>query len=344
MQPGIVEGFYGKPWTWEERINYADFIRSINFDFYIYAPKADKYLRENWKEPFPLNEARKLEQLSGIYHKKGIKWGAGLSLFNAYISFDSSVKLKIKEKLNELSSLNPDIIAVLFDDMRGDTENIAETQVGIVHFILENAGRSKIIFCPTYYSFDSILDDFFGQRPRDYLEYIGDNLDPGVDIIWTGPKVRSESITVEHLEKMYEILKRKPFIWDNYIANDGKEHRKHLYIKPFKNRERDILKHIAGFMVNPMNQAYLSRIPLLTAADELGTKCLSAPQYNPENSIKEAVRKICGNRYADRVCDYTKDFLAGVNAVPERRKTEMEKFFSSIKEKWALEILEWLKA
>lgn len=349
MQLGIIEGFYGRPWTWKARFEYADFIKRINFDFYIYAPKKDKYLRENWKEPFPRNEYDKLKELSIIYHQKGIKWGVGLSLFKAYLCFDNSVKSGIKKKLAEIASLNPDIIAILFDDMEGNIENIAKTQVEIVHFILEHTDISKILFCPTYYSFDPILDNFFGQRPVYYLKYIGDNLDPKVDIIWTGPEVRSESIITGHLKDVQRILKRKPFIWDNYIANDGKEHSQFLYIKPFKNRNYDILKHISGYMVNPMNQANLSQIPLLTIADELGSeqqfpkdkRCRT--QYDPEYSWKKAIQEVCGNRYSDKMFEYSIDLLKGLNALSEDRKAEMYKYFSLIKEDWAIELIEWLK-
>ncbi|NOY08556.1 MAG: hyaluronidase [Spirochaetes bacterium] len=338
MQIGIIEGFYGKAWQWKARFGYADFLRRIDFDFYIYAPKEDEYLRENWKEPFTEDKAGKLNDLSKIFREKGVKWGIGLSPFKAYISFDDSVKSRMRKKLDEIASLNPDIISVLFDDMRGDTENIAAVQVEIVHFIRKHVPSVRILFCPTYYSFDPLLDSFFGKRPGGYLKYIGDNLDTGVDIIWTGPRVRSESIDTEHLKKVREILKRKPFIWDNYIANDGEKHKKFLYIKPFKNRDRDILKHISGYMVNPMNQAYLSKIPILTIKDEL----ISEYRYDPEYSVGEAVKKVCGSRYSDKMLKYTGDFLSGIDNIPESRKKEMLEYFSSIEEDWAYEVVDWL--
>jgi len=43
------------------------------------------------------------------------------------------------------------------------------------------------------------------------------------------------------------------------------------------------------------------------------------------------------------VLGYSRDFLRGRNAISENRKSEMIGYFSSIKEDWALEVVEWLK-
>ena len=50
---GIIEGFYGKPWSWEERAASVAFLAPRGFTFHLYAPKADPYLRRRWREPHP---------------------------------------------------------------------------------------------------------------------------------------------------------------------------------------------------------------------------------------------------------------------------------------------------
>src|SRR5579875_607546 len=40
---GIVEGFYGKPWSQAERINMFTFMAHNHFSTYVYAPKDDRY-------------------------------------------------------------------------------------------------------------------------------------------------------------------------------------------------------------------------------------------------------------------------------------------------------------
>ena len=53
---GIIEGFFGRPWSWAERADAVRFLRPHGFSFYLYAPKADPYLRRRWQEPHPAAE------------------------------------------------------------------------------------------------------------------------------------------------------------------------------------------------------------------------------------------------------------------------------------------------
>ena len=49
VELGIIEGFYGKPWTWAEREETIAFLAPHGYGFYLYAPKADPYLRRHWR-------------------------------------------------------------------------------------------------------------------------------------------------------------------------------------------------------------------------------------------------------------------------------------------------------
>ena len=50
---GIVEGFYGKPWNFDIRVDMLKFCGEYNLNSYIYAPKDDPYHRDKWREPYP---------------------------------------------------------------------------------------------------------------------------------------------------------------------------------------------------------------------------------------------------------------------------------------------------
>lgn len=50
---GVVEGFYGKPWSRQNRLDMLDFMGSQGMNMCIYAPKDDPYHREKWREPYP---------------------------------------------------------------------------------------------------------------------------------------------------------------------------------------------------------------------------------------------------------------------------------------------------
>lgn len=63
---GFVEGYYGKPWSMEERIRAFTLLSAQKMNTYVYAPKNDRYHREAWAELYP---HEKLEQLSMLIHQ-----------------------------------------------------------------------------------------------------------------------------------------------------------------------------------------------------------------------------------------------------------------------------------
>ncbi len=336
---GVVEGFFGKPWSWEAREDYAQFLSKAGFNFFLYAPKADAYLRKEWSEPFPTKHFLKLKQLGQTFQGEGLRWGVGLSPFEVYLSFDKKAKETLSEKLKSINLLNPDVLAILFDDMHGNIPDLAKLQAEIMHFIISNTKISKLLFCPTYYTFDPVLDQFFGQRPKNYLQDLGKFLDEKVHIIWTGPKVCSSEIAQDHLKKVQNILGRKPFIWDNYPVNDGPKNCHFLFIDALKARCPEIKHYISGYMSNPMNQAYLSQIPLFTIAQYLKQE----KNYNPEHALSYALSEVAGDISIQKLKSYIPNFQKkGLRSLSTTEKDDIHKFFSKVNQKWANEILDWL--
>ena len=63
---GIVEGFYGVPWNYEIRADLLRFCGEYNLNSYIYAPKDDPYHRNKWRESYPDDKIRELNNLAKI--------------------------------------------------------------------------------------------------------------------------------------------------------------------------------------------------------------------------------------------------------------------------------------
>ncbi len=42
---GLIEGFYGRMWSWDDRMDWCRFLGAQKADFYLYAPKDDEHLR-----------------------------------------------------------------------------------------------------------------------------------------------------------------------------------------------------------------------------------------------------------------------------------------------------------
>jgi len=61
---GVVEGFYGKPWSYEDRVSQLKFYGANKLNTYIYGPKNDPFHSSpNWRKPYPQEEAARMAEL-----------------------------------------------------------------------------------------------------------------------------------------------------------------------------------------------------------------------------------------------------------------------------------------
>jgi hypothetical protein len=293
---GTIEGYYGRPWSWAERAGTIAYLAARGFDFYIYAPKADLFLRERWREAHPEDAARELRALSAQCRARGVRFGVGLSPFELYRDFNAAAREDLARKIDEIASWGVDDLAILFDDMRGDLPDLAALQIEIMHWAQART-PARLIMCPTYYTDDPVLDRVFGPRPAGYLETLGRDLDPRIGVFWTGPEVCSREYTPGHLERVAAALRRKPFLWDNYPVNDGARMSQHLHVRAFTGRPAAIGAHLAAHAVNPALQPVLTRIPMATLAESYR----EGAGYDYGRAFTRAAREALGEDLAARV-------------------------------------------
>lgn len=290
---GIIEGFYGRSWSWGEREAYATFLSQRGYHFYIYAPKSDPYLRKQWQADWHPEPFAALQRLVRTYHRAGLKVGLGLSPFELYRQFNAEARQVLKRKLQRVLQLQPDILCLLFDDMRGDIPELARLQIEICHFVADclaqQARPLRLIMCPTYYSEDPVLEQVFGAQPAGYLSELGAGLDPAIDCFWTGPKVCSTAYPQAHLQRVAAQLQRKPFLWDNYPVNDGAKISRFLHLRSFEREGAVLREHVSGHAANPMNQPWLSRLPLWS----LPLCYAQGAAYEPEAALQQALQELC---------------------------------------------------
>ena len=337
---GVIEGFFGKQWSWEMRFNYANFLKSNSYSFYIYAPKADQYLRKDWQQNWSNDHLQKMIQMGDIYHQEGLKWGIGFSPFEIYLNYDIQAIQDLENKIKYFNQLNIDVLAVLFDDMRGDFDKLSKLQVDIVHRIADLSNAETLIMCPTYYTDDPILEKLFGEKPNNYLETLGKQLDPAINVFWTGPEVCSKSYPESHLKDVGERLSRQPFIWDNYPVNDGAKISQYLHLRSFENRPHQMSELVSGHAVNPMNQAHLSKIPLLT----LTMSYQRQHSYSPSDAFVEAVEQLCSAELAHALIEDVSQFQdLGLEQMSTKTKEDLTKKYEAFDNSYAQEIVQWLK-
>ena len=60
---GVVEGFYGRPWGTEGRLDLMDFMGRYKMNCFIYGPKDDPYHQGRWKEEYPADRIADFRRL-----------------------------------------------------------------------------------------------------------------------------------------------------------------------------------------------------------------------------------------------------------------------------------------
>ncbi len=332
---GVIEGFFGSAWANEARLDYAPFLKKVGGQFYIYAPKQDQNLRKKWRENWGPEFRSQLQKIKSHFHDHGLEFGVALSPFGLEKNLSKSDRESLVEKACWLEDLGIDILGVFFDDMPS-TEWAAPTQIETLS-LLESHFHKKIIFCPSYYSYDPILEKVFGKMPRGYWDEVRDGASPEVSLAWTGPKVISPEISRSHLKKVDELFKRTPFLWENLFANDGPRNCKFLKLKPFSGRERGVLEDSDGWGFNMMNQPFLSHIVFLASVKVL--------RENQESTaaFAAAVDELCPAPVGQFIKAHASEFLEqGLDKILPSKKEQYLRELSTFKDPFSSEIKDWL--
>lgn len=337
---GIVEGFFGPAWSWDERRDTMRALAPHGYRFYLYAPKADAHLRRAWREPHPELVMRELATFASACRAAGVRFGVGLTPFEAHFDFDAATRAALAERIAALDALGLDDLAILFDDMRGDVPDLAARQVEIAHFAASRTRASRVLVCPSYYSDDPVLDRVFGTRPPDYLEALGRRLDPRIEVFWTGEEVCSREYSVGHLQDVAGRLGRRPFLWDNYPVNDGPRMSPHLHLRAFTGRPASIAHTIAGHAINPALQPTLSRVPAIT----LAVSYREGVHYRYGRALDRALHAVAG---AELGALLRADLLsledAGLDGMTAERRAKLHERYSAVAHPAAREVVRWLE-
>ena len=72
---GVVEGFYGTPWSHQARLRHLKFYGENKMNTYIYGPKDDPYHSSpNWRLPYPEKEAKQIKELVQVAKENAVNF------------------------------------------------------------------------------------------------------------------------------------------------------------------------------------------------------------------------------------------------------------------------------
>lgn len=301
---GIVEGFFGPPWSMSHRAAVFEFGAGRGMNSYLYAPKDDPYHRERWREPYPETEWQELLQLIELARRRRIDFiygfhpGKGLC-FTVQEPIDC-----LLTKAERFYKAGVRTFAVLFDDIPSHLEHekdrkefkgsLATAEGFWLQKILtqQPSGWTDVEWwiCPSYYTEDLLLARSFGSFEPSFLKRLAENLPQTVACFWTGPLVVSKKITLNHVRKVARRLRHPLILWDNYPVNDLSMSLE-MHLSPLTGRDPRLPEQVYGYLNNPMLQETLGLIPLATcfdyAADPSG--------YDPEQSWARVIREHFGD-------------------------------------------------
>lgn len=334
---GIIEGFFGKTWSWADRLVWAKFLGSIGGNLYIYAPKKDPWLRRRWREPIDHQHLAQLSDCRAAYRSAGVGFGVGITPFDLQHGLSPADREALQSKITQLNTLKLDHLAILFDDMRGDFPGLAAAQLAIIDLITNISNAQKFSICPTYYSDDPVLEKVFGDRPQDYWDTLR-SLDANIDIFWTGEKVCSQAYSPTHLATVQARFDRPVLLWDNYPVNDGKRLTTKLHFHNLGQRDASMQDGCAGQLMNPMNQPWLSRIPVATMA-----RVHRGGSKTPPADCAPEIQELAPAELAELLIRDAQRFaLVGLDGIAEADRADILRQYSQWKDPMAIEIVDWL--
>ncbi len=290
---GVVEGFYGTPWTHQDRLDILRFEGAHSMNAYYYAPKDDPYHRKLWREAYPPEAQQRLSELVETANHNFVDFCFAISP-GLTIAYSSEQDFQVlTDKLASVARLGVSCFALFLDDVPQDLQDpqdkaqfktLAQAHIYLTNklykHLKEQSASNRLTLTPTTYTNE------WGSR--DYVQELGAGVDPGVPIVWTGPKVLSPAITVDQAREWGGYIHRPPLIWDNYPVNDGATWCR--FLGPLIGRDPHLPGVVRGLVSNPMIEARASMIPLQTIADYLW----NAAAYDPAQSETHAVESQYG--------------------------------------------------
>ncbi len=271
---GVVEGFYGTPWSEQQRFEQLDFEARFKLDSYLYTPKADPYLRDRWRDPYPPARLTGLARLTARARADHVTFVYALSPGTSVCYSSARDVTALEAKFQQLWDLGVRDFAVPLDDIEighwncpADTARygsghgaVGRAQADLLNrlqrdFTATHQGAAPLLTVPTEY--DQL-------RSSAYKSALADRLDPAVTVAWTGPLVVSPTVTGAQVRSARSLYRHPVLVWDNFPVNDYVPG--HLLLGPYEGRSADLPAAAAGLLVNPMNQAAASDPAIFSAA------------------------------------------------------------------------------
>ena len=267
---GFIEGYYGNPWSTQDRVNLMTWGGYYKLNSYFYAPKDDPKHNAQWRSLYTEEELEtKIKPLAEAGNASKCKFVFALHpfMYNGIntSNYDDSLEV-LKKKFEQTMEYGVRQIAVLADDA-GVPGGNNEAGWGVYTRLMKDLtdwvsseemqekyqGLKVVIpFCP---------NDYMGNGNSSQLQYLGKNMPETVPLVVTGGKVWGE-VSQNFTANFKNGVGRGPYMWINWPCTDNSK--QHLIMGGYS----DFLQigvdpdNIQGIVLNPMQQSEPSKVAI----------------------------------------------------------------------------------
>lgn len=282
---GVVEGFYGVPWSHATRLSLIDIYGRYKMNYYIYGPKDDPYHSSPyWREEYPAAEAEELRELVEACKRNRVHFVWAIHP-GKDIRWDEEDYNNLLNKFEAMYRLGVRAFAIHFDDIEGaGAHPLRQTELAnrlMEEFVKVKGDVEPLIVCPTEYT-----RLWANPTERGSLVLYGKTLDPEVDVFWTGDAVCS-NMTESTMEWVGSRIQRPALFWWNFPVTD---YARHIVMQgPVYglSTTMDDTK-TRGIVSNPMEHGEASKLALYSTADY----AWNVEAYNAIDSWERAIESV----------------------------------------------------
>ncbi len=266
---GFIEGYYGIPWSNEDRISLMEFGGQFKMTSYVFAPKDDPYHSSQWRVPYPEDKLAEIVEMAAVgnANKCRFVWTIHPFMYSAITAATYATDIEvIKSKFEQLYNVGVRQFGVLGDDAGSLPRSVViSTMKDLQEWADSKGDVYSLVFCPAGYN-DSWQGDYSELNEYDA------GFPEEIQIFWTGQAVCQpvEQKTLDNFRRKNlasgQEQRRSPLFWLNWPVNDinmsrlmmGKGSLLHNDVNP---------EDLSGVVTNPMQDAQASKAALFAVAD-----------------------------------------------------------------------------
>ena len=289
---GYVEGFYGIPWTFDDRAKLFEDTTKYKMTTYIYAPKDDPYHRGKWRDLYPEDKAEEMSQLAEIATANNMEfcWTIHPGADYNYTTDSDGDGLAddyevLLEKFEQVYSFGVRQFGIFYDDLdygvANGTNHAKVINDAYAYMTSKYDDVKPMITVVTRYT------NSWGADWNTYFKPFMQDIHEDTIVLWTGQSTMS-AITKAYMEvpKTKTGIDRDYGVWWNYPVTDylfG-----HLFMGSLDCLSTDV-DNIVSFFLNPMSEADASKVAIYSGADySWNTKAFDSTE-SWKRAIKELV-------------------------------------------------------